>query len=73
MAVTEIEQLLVDYLSLSRASEGGQALAFIALDTEDQMLKMCRFLSDNEMATEEQIIAQARKIAQTEQEVLSKC
>ena len=66
MAVTEIEQLLVDYLSLSKASKGGQALAFIAMDTEDQMLKMCRFLSDNEMVTEEQIIAQARKIAQEE-------
>ena len=55
MALTQIEQLLMGYLHLSKASRGGQALAYIALDTE------------------EQIIAQARKIAQAEQEVLSKC
>lgn len=63
MAVTEVEQLLIDYLATSKAEEVDQHLSFIAMDTEDQMLKMCRFLSDNPEASSKEILTKARKIS----------
>ena len=63
MALTKIGQLLIDYLSISKASGGTQAIAFILMDTEDQMLEMCHFLSANENATDEEILETAHRIS----------
>lgn len=62
MALTEIEQLLIDFLRTSKASKGIQAITFIALKDEDQMLQMCRFLSDNPEAKDKEILSVAKMI-----------
>ncbi len=63
MALTQLEQLLIDYLTLSNAQEWVQVVAFILLKEEDQMLEMCRFLSVNADATEEEILEMAYRLA----------
>ena len=61
--ITKIEQLLIGYLETSKAREPEKTLTFLALDTEDQMLKMCHYLSENENATGAEILAKAQIIA----------
>ena len=63
MALTAIKQLLINYLEISRAGEPDKTLAYLAMDTEDQMLEMCHYLSDNPEATGQQILTEARRIA----------
>ena len=64
MAVSEIEQLLIDYLRISKAKRDVQVIAFIMTgDSEDQMLELCQYLSENEEATGEEILAAARRIS----------
>ncbi len=63
MEITKIEQLLIDFLASSKASKTTQAIAFIILKEEAQELEMCRFLSKNETATDEEIMAAAKRIA----------
>lgn len=60
---TEIGQLLIDYLMLSTADRGARAMVFILLKKELQKLEMCRFLSKNPKATEDEIVEMARKIS----------
>ena len=59
----EIQQLLIDYLKNTSAPEGERALVYMTLKTDDQMLKMCEFLSKNPEATGKRIVAEAQKIA----------
>ena len=63
MALTEISQLLIDFLQTSKASEFEQFMAYRTVTTEEQQLALCRFLSANESATGETILEQAQKIA----------
>ena len=62
MALTEIKQLLIEYLEISKAKEPEKTLAYLAMDTEDQMLELCQYLSDNPEATGEAILEKAREI-----------
>lgn len=62
MKPTEIEQLLIDYLTLSKARTGASAMVFVLLEKKEQQVKMCEFLSANEEATEEEILERAKKI-----------
>ena len=62
---SQIEQLLIGYLRLSKASKGISAIVFILLKTDDLKLAMCDFLSKNEEATEQEILDQARRLADT--------
>ena len=64
--LTEIERLLIGFLETSKAKEPEITLSFLALDTEDQMLKMCHYLSENENATGTEILVEARRIAAEE-------
>jgi len=64
MAVTKVGQLLSDFLDQSKADEATKTIAFITVGSEeDRRLKMCRYLADNEDATGEEILAEARRIA----------
>ena len=61
-----IEQLLIGFLSTSKAPKGTQAIAFLLLDKEDQQLEMCCYLSENPDATEQEIMEMAYKIARAQ-------
>ena len=65
METTLIEKTLIGFLKTSKASKGKSALVFLMLDSDKQMLKMCRYLSENPEATEQEILASAEKIAKT--------
>ena len=62
--LTEIEQLLVDFLMTSTAQEGTGAIVFLLLQkAEDKQLEMCHFLRDHPEATEDEILEMAQQIA----------
>lgn len=63
MALTRIKQLLIDYLEISKANEPEKTLAYLAMDTEEQMLKLCHYLSENPEATGKAIYEATRRIA----------
>ncbi len=63
MVISQVEQFLIDYLATSKATEPEQFLAFREMETEQQMLTLCRYLSDNPEATGQEILTQAQKIA----------
>ena len=65
MEISTIEKTLIGYLKTSKASKGKGAIVFLMLDTEEQMLKMCQYLSKNPDATEQSILAEAEKIVRT--------
>ena len=66
MQLTEIEQLLIDYLLTSNATKGTGAMVSLMLQEENQQLEMCRFLSKNPEATEDEILKMAQQIAGTQ-------
>ena len=61
--LNEVEELLIDYLILSKATKGTGVMVSLTLKERPQQLKMCRFLSDNPEATDEEIMAMAQKIS----------
>ncbi len=63
MAISKIEQLLIGFLETSKASEPEKTLAFLAMDTEEQMLKLCHFLSENPEATSKTVYEAAKRIS----------
>ena len=63
MATTEIEHLLIEYLYTSKATASTQAIAYILVKNEEQQLKMCKYLSENTDATDEEILAAAHRIS----------
>lgn len=64
MALTEVQQILKDALYLCPLTERTRVIVFLMMETEEQALKMARFIVDNEQVTEEEVIAEARKIAE---------
>lgn len=62
MEPTQIEQLLIGYLMTSKASEGTRVIVFLAMKTENQMIDMCQFLSDNPEANDKEIMTAAKRI-----------
>lgn len=67
MELTQIEQLLIDYLLTSNATKGTGAMVSLMLQKENQQLEMCRFLSKNPEATENEILEMAHQITGTKQ------
>ena len=64
MPLTEVQQILKDALYLCPLTERTRVIVFLMMETEEQALKMARFIVDNEQVTEEEVIAEARKIAE---------
>ena len=62
--MTDLEALLTDYLTISKAECSTGLIVFLLLKTEQQRLEMCRFLKDNPEASEREIIVAADKILQ---------
>ena len=60
--LTEVEQLLIDYLLTSNAKKGTGAMVSLMLQEESQQIEMCSFLSENPEATDKDIGAMAHKI-----------
>ncbi len=63
MSQSQIEQLLAGFLRTSSASKPTQAIAYLMMETEAQQLEMCRFLDENKAASDEEIMAAAKRIA----------
>ena len=61
--LTEVEQLLIGFLKTSNAKKGTRGLSALILQEEDQQLEMCRFLSKNPDATDEEIMQAAENIS----------
>ena len=62
MKPNEIQQLLIDYLRNTTLKAGARATVFMILQTDEQMLEMCRYLSKHLSITAEEAIAKARQI-----------
>ena len=63
MALTEAEEILKGFLALSKARTGAAAASLVMPKTEQQQVEMCEFPSQNEAATEKEILETARRIA----------
>ena len=63
MAISRIEQLLIGFLETSKANEPEKTLAFLAMDTEAQMLRLCHFLSENPDASSKEVYETAIRIS----------
>ncbi len=62
---TEIGQLLIDGLMLSLESKVDRSLAYIWMEgNEEKQMEMILYIRDNENATRDQIMAEARRIAE---------
>lgn len=57
-----ILHLTAHYLTKSSLSKTEAALTFIALESQQQMVEMCRFLKNNEAATPDEIVGELEKI-----------
>lgn len=62
-SLTELEELLIDFLLTSNATKGTGAKVSLALQEENQQLEMCQFLSDNPEASDDEILQMALRIA----------
>ena len=63
MKPSETQQLLIDFLTISKASEPTKAIVFIQMESEELQLRMCEFLSKNKQATDQEIVTAANRIA----------
>ena len=63
MALTQVEELLIDYLRTSKAETSTAVIVMLQLKERSKQLKMCHFLSDNPEATDEEIAAASNRIA----------
>ena len=59
---TELELGLIGLLRSSKAGKAAQMMVFIWLKTDEQMLEMCKYLLENEDATEGQILRKCRQL-----------
>ena len=64
MALTRMEEILTDGLQLFPMTNGNRALVFMQMETEEQQREMVHYLSENRKATEKEILAVARRIAE---------
>ncbi len=60
--MTDLDQALLGLLKTSNAGKATRAIAYTLMGTDAQKLKMCRFLLDNEDATNEEIDAETRRL-----------
>ena len=58
------EQLLIGFLTTSKAQRGTQAMAFLLLGSEEQQMEMCSYLSENPAATDKEIMEMAQRISE---------
>ena len=65
MEASLLEKTLIGYLKLSKVGKGKGALVFLMMDTDEQMMELCRFLNKNPEATESEILAMAERISKT--------
>ncbi len=65
MAVTEVQQLLIDAMKACGVSNGKGAAIFMTLQTEENMLEMCGYILNHMDATENELLDKAREIAGT--------
>ena len=63
MALTEAEKLLVAALKHFGVSKGRAMVVCLLLKEEEQILDMVEYLLSKEKVTDEEAVAQARKIA----------
>ena len=63
MKPTETEQMLLDCLHSYPISDGQRLRIFLMLDSEDQILDMLTYMSQNRNATWEDLLAAAERIA----------
>ena len=63
MALTQVEELLIDYLRTSKAEKSTGVIVMLQLKERSKQLEMCQFLSDNPEATDEEIAAASNRIA----------
>ena len=61
--LTDIEQLLIDFLLTSSAQASTGVKVCLILREEAQQLEMCQFLSDNPDASDEEILKMGQKIS----------
>lgn len=64
MAVSKIEKLLIDGLKLCGVPKGMSAAIFMTLRTDEQMLEMCKYLDAHRDAPAEELLSEARAIAE---------
>ena len=64
MALTRMEEILTDGLQLFPMTNGNRALVFMQMETEEQQREMVHYLSGSSKATEKEILAVARRIAE---------
>ena len=64
MALTRMEEILTDGLQLFPVTNGNRALVFMQMETEEQQREMVHYLSGSRKATEKEILAVARRIAE---------
>ena len=63
MALTEIEQALIDGMEAFKVRRGISAHIFLLLNGEEQYLEMIHYMQDHLDATGEELLKQAQKIA----------
>ncbi len=63
MKPTETEQMLLDCLHSYPIRDGQRLRIFLMLDSEDQILDMLTYMSQNRNATWEDLLAAAERIA----------
>ena len=63
MRQTDLEQALIDLLKLTNLSKANRGIVFLQLDGDRQILRMCEYLLENEQATDEQILSEAKRIS----------
>ena len=63
MAVTEVQQLLIDTMKACGVSNGKGAAIFMTLQTEENMMEMCGYILNHMDATESELLDKAREIA----------
>ena len=60
--VTKIEHMLLSGLRLFPLTKGQRLRIFLMMDTEEQMLKMCQYMTKHLYATAEQLMSKAVQI-----------
>ena len=63
MALTEIEQLLIDGLDVFGVRAGISAAIFLMLENSTQKMKLVEYMAGHPKATQDELWNQAREIA----------
>lgn len=68
MTISKREKLLIDGLKICGVSKGVAAAIFMTLQTDEQMLEMCKYLAEHRTASGEELLGVARIISAATQE-----